>query len=118
MLQFLTDGDYDPATGSFRSLTGQPCFYHASDNLCSPAYRGLSPDDLIDIAVSHGLHFDAATQRGVVFHLIGALSEFGKLGALCIADSHASAARLHRETLAVLDRETGGAAAKVAEAGC
>jgi hypothetical protein len=105
MLQFLTDGDYDATTGIYRSATGRPCFYHASDNLEDPAYRGLSPDDLVDIAVENGLHFDAAVQQGVVFHLIGALSEHGKLGTLCVGDSRDAAARLFHETVAVLDRE-------------
>ena len=105
-LQFLTNGDYDPYGGLYCTPTGQPCYYFASDNLENPAYKGLLPDDLIDIAVNHGLHFDGATQQGVVFHLIGALSEFGKLGTVCIGDSDTSAGKLYRDTIAVLDRET------------
>ena len=105
MLQFLTDGAYDPGTAVYRTPAGRACCYHATDNLRDPAYRGLSPDDLIDIAVSHGLHFHAATQQGVVFHLIGALSQHGKLGALCIADTVERATALHHATVAVLARE-------------
>ncbi|MDX1545734.1 MAG: peptide ligase PGM1-related protein [Rhodothermales bacterium] len=106
MLQYLTDGAYDPATGRYRTPAGQPRAYYASDNLCRPDYRGLSPDDLIDIAVCHGLHFHGATQQGVVFHLIGALSEFGKLGVVCIGDTIARARALYRHTVEVLDAET------------
>ena len=105
MLQFLTDGTYDPETGLYYTPTGQRRFYLASDNLQSPAYQGLTPEDLIDIAVENDLHFHGATQEGVVFHLIGALSEFGKLGVLCIADSPAHARALYQETIDVLDRE-------------
>jgi hypothetical protein len=108
MLQFLTDGSYDPEAGTYCTPTGQPCYYFASDNLQSPAYKGLTPDDLIDIAVDHGLHFDGATQQGVVFHLIGALSEYGKLGAVCIGESHEGARDLYREAVSVLDREARG----------
>jgi hypothetical protein len=106
MLQFLTDGRYDPGTGLYRTPAGRPCFYEASDNLQAGRYAGLSPDDLIDIAVRHGLHFHGATQEGVVFHLIGALSAFGKLGMVCVAGSAVQASRLYRDTVAVLDRET------------
>ena len=106
MLQYLTDGTYDPPTTSYRTATGRACYYYASDNLQSRSYVGLTPDDLIDIAVANDLHFDAAAQRGVVFHLIGALSEHGKLGMVCIGDSRASAERYFQETVAVLDRET------------
>ncbi|MEO0428483.1 MAG: peptide ligase PGM1-related protein [Pseudomonadota bacterium] len=104
MLQSLTDGHYDPETGTFRSPSGRPLYYYASDNLAAPQYRGLTPDDLIDIAVEHGLHFHTSRQEGVVFHLIGALSEFGKLGLVCVAGSERGADRLYRETVAVLDR--------------
>ena len=66
----------------------------------------LTPGDLIDIAAINRLHFDGACQKGVVFHLIGALSEFGKVGVLCIAPSHEEAEALHRRTTEVLDRES------------
>ncbi len=105
MLQYLTDGGYDPETGLFQSHTGRPCYYIASDNLESTRYRGLSPDDLIDIAACHGLHFHSAAQEGVVFHLIGALSEFGKLGLVSVAGSYERAQMLYDDTVAVLDRE-------------
>ena len=107
MLQYLTDGLYDPPTTTYRTPTGRSCCYYASDNLQNAAYVGLTPDDLIEIAVDNDLHFDAAAQRGVVFHLIGALSEYGKLGAVCVADDRAHAERLFHETVAVLNRETG-----------
>ena len=105
MLQFLTDGTYDPGDGTYCTPTNQPCYYYASDNLQSPAYKGLTPDDLVDIAVDHGLHFDAATQQGVVFHLIGPLSQYGKLGTVCIGDSRENAEKFYHDTVAVLDRE-------------
>ncbi len=104
-LQFLTDGTFDQQTGLFDIRTGPPRFYYASDNLKSSAYRGLLPEDLIDIAVHRKLHFHATSQQGVVFHLIGALSEFGKLGVVCVADSIENARDLYASTVRVLDDE-------------
>lgn len=104
-LQFLTDGTYDPVTGLFRTPAGVPRFYYASDNLENPAYHGLTPDDLIDLAVDNGLHFDGATQEGVAFHLIGAVSEFGKLGMVCVAATPEGARKLYERTVQLLDRE-------------
>ena len=106
MLQYLTDGHYDPDTGIFLTPDGRPRFYYASDNLECDRYKGLTPEDLIDIAVSHGIHFHGATQEGVVFHLIGALSQFGKLGTACVGGSHERAQELYLETVDILDRET------------
>src|SRR5918995_1229737 len=105
ILRFLTDGVYDANDGLYCTPTAKPCYYYASDNLQSPVYKGLTPDDLVDIAVDNGLHFDGASQQGVVFHLIGALSQYGKVGTVCIADSHENALKYYRDTVAVLDRE-------------
>ncbi len=104
-LQFLTDGSMDQETGIYRTPTGQPRYYYASDNLKSPDYQGLLPQDLIDIAVHRKLHFHTTSQQGVVFHLIGALSEFGKLGVVCVADSIDNARDLYASTVRVLDDE-------------
>lgn len=106
MLAFLTDGTYDERSGLYRTASGEARYYTASDNLVSERYRGLTPRDLLDIAVEHRLHFHGAAQEGVVFHLIGALSEFGKLGVLCIGASPARARALHDEAVRVLDAET------------
>jgi hypothetical protein len=106
-LRFLTDGSYDPDTGEFYSQGGRPKYYYASDALQSDHYRGLSPDDLIDIAVYHELHFHASTERGVVFHLMGALSEYGKLGVVCIGDHPQQASFLYKRTSSVLHKEVG-----------
>jgi PGM1 C-terminal domain len=106
ILRFLTDGAYDPDDGIYCTQSDRPCYYYASDNLQSPAYRGLTPDDLIDIAVNNGLHFDSASQQGVIFHLIGALSQYGKLGTVCIGDSHEKAQQFYRDTVEVLERES------------
>jgi hypothetical protein len=105
MLQFLTAGRYDEAAGEFLTPLGQPRCYVASDNLVRPEFRRLVPEDLIDILVEHGLHFDNTRQIGVVFNLIGALSEFGKLGLVSIGADQEEAQRLFDDTVAVLERE-------------
>ena len=40
-----------------------------------------------------------------MFHLIGALSEYGMLGTVCIGGSRESAEKFYRDTVAILDRE-------------
>ena len=56
--------------------------------------------------MDHNLHFHGASQQGVVFHLIGALSEFGKLGAVCVGASHERARELYLETVSILNEES------------
>jgi len=104
-LQFLTGGQLDPATGLFLSPSGHAKYYRATDNLKSERYRGMLPEDLIEVLTVNKLHYSHGTESGVLFHLIGALSEFGKLGMTAIANSREEVDDLYRRTLAVLDRE-------------
>lgn len=104
MLQFLTHGEYDGETGLFYTPSNQPRYYYASDNLHSERYIGLSPDDLINIAVDNQLQFNGATQQGVVFHLISALSQYGKVGVLCIGDAPDTARHYYEQTVHALQR--------------
>jgi hypothetical protein len=106
-LQFLTGGSLDPASGLFWSPTGHTKCYVATDNLHAETYRGLLPEDLIEILTETRLHYSLGTESGVLFHLMGALSEFGKLGVTAIADTHEDADAIYQRALAVLDRETG-----------
>jgi hypothetical protein len=105
-LQFLTGGQLDAESGLYLSPTGHAKHYRATDNLRSEAYRGLLPEDLIEILTINKLHYSHGTESGVLFHLIGAVSEFGKLGLTAIANSREETDDLYARTLTVLDRET------------
>ncbi|MGB7450610.1 MAG: peptide ligase PGM1-related protein [Lysobacterales bacterium] len=105
-LEFLTSGELNPETGIFNAPTGQEKFYSATDNLKSPAYRGLLPEDLFDISIRHKIHYQPDSGTGVLFYMIGALSQYGKIGMTCIGNSPEQANELFRRTVAILDRET------------
>lgn len=102
-LQYLTDGRYDANSGLFLTPQGEARYYYATDNLVKTAYRRLTPLDLIDVAIEHDLHFDRTALQGVTFNLIGAVSEFGKLGLVSIAASPAKAEVLYHRTVRALD---------------
>lgn len=104
-LQFLTDGRYDPETGVFTAPSGREKHFVASDHVESPLYRTLTPDDLFDVAVRRGLHFDQSRQTGVVFHMMSALGEHGRTGLTAVADDPAGADALYERVVSVLDEE-------------
>ena len=83
----ITEGHYDPVTGVFRSGNGMEKCYYATDNLRADEYRGIMVSELLDAAINRRLIFDPVTERGCVFHMLGALSEYGKVGVTCIADT-------------------------------
>ena len=105
MLEFLTDGVYNAEDGIYYTATGQPRYYFSSDNLKSEKYIGTTPHDLIDIAMLHELHYDGALQEGVMFHLIGALSQFGKIGVVCVGSSRERVKMYYDRTVEILDLE-------------
>jgi hypothetical protein len=105
MLQFLTGGKYDWQEGIYKMPNGETRCYFATDNLASERYKGLIPHDLVHIAVSNGLLYKNATQSGVMFHMIGALSQYGKLGLVCIGANVEEAKSFYFQTIEVLDKE-------------
>ena len=106
MLQFLTDGNYNASTGEYKTANGRVRYYYATDNLKNDLYKGLTPHDLVDIAMYNGLMYDGSTQEGVMFHLIGAVSQYGKLGVVCIGSTPERAYQLYLQTVVVLDKES------------
>lgn len=105
-LKYLTNGRYDRATGLFYSQQARPKYYVATDNLQKEQYRGLLPNDLMDIIAYHQLHFDTSTETGTVFHLMGCLSQYGKLGLTSIGNSPKQAQDIYNKVVDVIDAET------------
>ncbi|MGZ5494434.1 MAG: peptide ligase PGM1-related protein [Thermoanaerobaculia bacterium] len=105
-LRFLTGGKLDRTTGLLHAPDGKAKYYRASDNVQSDRYRGLLPEDLIEIITTNRLDFNHRTATGVLFHMIGAVSQFGKFGMTAIGNDREEAERLFAGTIEVLDRET------------
>ena len=104
-LQFLTDGSYDPVTALFTAPSGREKHLVATDHLESELLRGLTIDDLFDIIVRQRLHFDPARQTGVVFHMISALSENGRVGLTAVGDTPEQADATYRRAERTLVEE-------------
>jgi hypothetical protein len=101
-LQFLTDGRYDAASGRFAAHGGRTKHLVATDHLESERLHGLTVDDLFDVAVRHGLHFDPGRQSGAVFHMMSPMSELGRVGVTAVGDSPEEADAAFERVQAVL----------------
>ncbi|NND01381.1 MAG: hypothetical protein HKN91_01210 [Acidimicrobiia bacterium] len=86
-LQFLTDGHFDDKKGQFFTPQGSNRFYVASDHLNIGRADGMTPRELIDLALIEELHFDQATQVGTVFHMLSALTALGQVGLTSVGSS-------------------------------
>jgi hypothetical protein len=103
-VRFLCGGALDAQTGAFRSPSGRPKCYRATDTLESPAYRGLLPEDLVELATLSRLNYSPQTEAGALFYMFGALSELGRVGMVAIADTREEAAAVFDRAVAALDR--------------
>jgi hypothetical protein len=104
-LQFLTDGTYDESTGRFIAPNGQEKFYVASDHVRADGLSRLTPQDLLDIALMHGLNFDQARQVGSVFHMLSALPTHGYVGVTSVGNSPTDAQGRYDRAVEILTRE-------------
>ncbi|MBF8192022.1 ATP-grasp domain-containing protein [Nonomuraea sp. K274] len=96
-----TGATYDPGTG-FLMSGNQPKFYTATDNCASACLRGRTPGEVVRTAERLGIGFDKERRTGNVFHLLGAIPEYGKLGFTSIGDSREEADELHALTRRLL----------------
>lgn len=103
MVRQVLDARADAAADGLRSTHG-PRVYVSSDNLKEPGLIGRSPTDIIDRVRDAGLAFDAASQTGVTLHMLGAVTQYGKLGAVAIAGTHDEAEQLYTKLTSVLRR--------------
>lgn len=109
-LQLLSNGLYDAEEGVFRSGvgTGQTLCYRSSDHFGSGQLYGMLPRDLLEIISSCGLHYSSASQVGALFHMLGAMSERGKVGITSIAHDHQQADEIYHTVLQKLIEEKDG----------
>jgi hypothetical protein len=106
-MKMLTEGKYNETDGLFYTRQKEQVrYYRASDNLQKPTYRGLLPSDLMDIIVSQRLHFNSIIGAGAAFHLMGCLSEYGKVGLTCIGTSPDHASDIYEQVVQALDEST------------
>ncbi len=106
-LQYLTDGQYDAESGVFRTVSGTQKHYVASDTLKSPAYCVFTPEDLFDLVSEHRLHYDHASQTGVVLHMVSGVGAHGRLGLTAIGNSAQHAEEIYQRFIATLDQAAG-----------
>lgn len=105
-MKMLTEGHFHQTDGLFYTKQEQVRYYRASDNLQKPHYRGLLPSDLMDIIVTKQLHFNSISGVGAAFHLMGCLSEYGKVGLTCIGTSPNHAREIYQQVVDALDEST------------
>jgi hypothetical protein len=101
-LEFLTDGRYDVESGHFLTAVGRQKHLVATDHLEAPDLRTMNADDLFETVAVHELHFDQATQTGVVFHMISSITEHGRVGLTAVGDTPAEADEIFQHAQRVL----------------
>lgn len=106
-LNLLAGGHYDPELGLYQTKGGTRA-YVCTDKLTSPLFHGLVPEDLIDIATYQGLHYSTSSHTGAVFHMLGGLSRYGRVGVTCIGTDPEGARELYDKCLRGLEEQASG----------
>jgi len=106
-LTTLTDGVYDPLAAEYRTRLGDIKHYVATDHLDSPAYRSLTPDDLLDVVAERALGWDTERETGVVLHMVSAIAAAGRIGLTAIGDTLEEARRRYYDVKAAVDEAAG-----------
>jgi hypothetical protein len=84
-------------------VDGTERVYHATDAIIDARYLGLHPSQLIEAVRNSGLGYDHHRRTGVVLHMMSAVTDFGKFGAVSIGENQAQAAMLLRGLRDLID---------------
>lgn len=87
-LELVTGGTYDASAATFRAGDGSTRHYVATDYLASPRLTALGNGALLTLADRPRLEPDGC---GVVFHMLSALTELGRIGMTVIGRTAADA---------------------------
>ena len=105
ILEYLVRGEYDWQQSHYVAPDGDHKYYVGDDHVEIPALKGMYLEDIFDVVVRADLHYDHARQTGVVFHMMSAVTEQGRMGLTAIADSPEAAEDLWRRTCELLQQE-------------
>lgn len=105
ILEFLVHGAYDWQTARFYAPGGQSKYYLGDDHVEHPALKALTPDDVLDVTVRQQLHYDHTKQKGIVYQMLSAVTEQGRLGLTAVGDSPEEAAELWQRARDCLEEE-------------
>ena len=92
-LQFLTDGRYDAESSRFLTPAGDERHLVATDHFEDPSLCGLRIADLFDVVAVSGIHYDRSRERGVVLHMMSAITELGRVGLTAVGATAEEAAQ-------------------------
>jgi hypothetical protein len=104
-LHGLVEGEYNRHLAEYLSPEGESRCYFASDRLQRDEYRMFGPDEVIDIALRHGLGYSNATRYGAIFYMLGGTARTGKVGIIAIHRNPECARRTYDGVVAALDAE-------------
>lgn len=99
LLELLSGGVYDADAAVFTTPSGAARHYVATDHLEAPRLRALGHGGLLRLAALPRL---AADGCGVVFHMLGALDELGRVGLTAIGNTAADAQSRFEDAQALL----------------
>ncbi len=106
-LQYLTDGVYQPEEGVYRTLDGIEKYYLVRDTVIDPAYKALTPEAVFDLVSQNRLHYDHASQTGIVLHMVSALGSLGRMGLTAIGNTPEQAEAFYLRFLGELKKACG-----------
>ncbi|MBL6989550.1 MAG: hypothetical protein ISR65_07220 [Bacteriovoracaceae bacterium] len=101
--KFLTNSNYDENSGKLKAQDGSSVFYMSNDNILNSSLKGTKIDTFLAFMQHQGVLFDKSKNTGVVFHLLGALHDHGKIGYTAIGTTQASAHHIFDKTLKLVN---------------
>jgi hypothetical protein len=105
-LHLLSKGKFDIESGNYVLKDGSCRYYRSSDHIHNAHFKKLLPCDLLDFSRTFSeVGWDRENCVGVIFHMMGQISQYGGLGLTAIGQSKEEAKYLFEGALKKLEAE-------------
>ncbi len=92
----ITKSSFDHFSGYLIDESKNRIRYISNDNVVNSKLRNIKVESFLEAAAKANLLFDSGTNSGVIFHMLQAMPDFGKLGYTIIARSDQKIALLEK----------------------
>jgi hypothetical protein len=80
-----------------------PIYYLSRDLIENKEYKKISANELIELVKGSKIHFNKYSKRGVLVFMPGAITKYGKFGAICIGHSSAEAENYYKKLIRLIN---------------
>lgn len=99
---YMTGAKYYAKTGILKTSQSS-IFYKAMDFIQSEKYKGIKPNEIIELVSRSRISFSKNLKKGILIYMPGMIEKYGRFGAICIGHSSEESERYFKRLIRLIN---------------